>query len=219
MAKKFYVVWVGRHPGVYDDWNDAKEQIENYPGARYKGFTSSVEATQAYRSGLNQDGEKKELGALLMGASVPLPKDGAPDYMTIPEIDLTAWAVDASCMGNPGIMEYRCVELMTGREVFRVGPFRDATNNIGEFLAIVHALALMAKTGEQHTIYSDSMTGMSWVKNRRIKTTLKETPLNKHLFEVMGRALIWVRTHTWNTRILKWDTDRWGEIPADFGRK
>lgn len=218
-GKKYYVVWVGRIPGVYDDWSDAEEQIRNFPGARYKGFSSSAEATIAFRNGADLKEDRISLGEMLMKASAPLPRAGAPDYMTNPEIDLNGWAVDASCQGNPGIMEYRGVELMTGREVFRVGPFRDATNNIGEFLAIVHALSLMAKMGEQHTIYSDSLTGMSWVRNRRIKTTLQQTNANRKLFELMGRALIWIRTHDWTTPILKWQTELWGEIPADFGRK
>lgn len=230
-GKKFYVVWVGRNPGVYDDWSDAEEQIRDFPGARYKGFSTSAEATIAFRKGSDTKSERLSLGEMLMKAGsahnrgkaneggVPLPRAGAPDYMTIPEIDLDGWAVDASCQGNPGIMEYRGVELMTGKEVFRVGPFKDATNNIGEFLAIVHALALMAKTGERHTIYSDSKTGMSWVKNRRIKTTLQQTSANARVFELMGRALVWLRTHDWNVPILKWQTEIWGEIPADFGRK
>ena len=145
-GKKYYVVFAGRNPGVYDDWSDAREQIEGFDGARYKGYGSAAEAAEAYRkaSGKN-DGD---LGRFLAGASRrALPKPGQPDYFTNPEVDLDAWAVDASCLGNPGRMEYQGVELMTGRTLFRIGPFDDATNNIGEFLAIVHAMALMAKEG------------------------------------------------------------------------
>ena len=221
--KNFYVVWVGREPGIYDNWVDCQEQIDGYPGARYKGFATSAEAAEAYRSGLIAD-ETRELGAMLAGASThtaPAVKTpaAAPRYKSIAEIDQDGWAVDASCLGNPGVMEYRCVDLRTGREVFRVGPLRQATNNIGEFLAIVHALALMEKTGERHTVYSDSRTGMSWVRRREIKTQLQRTPENQQLFEMMGRALIWIRTHSWNVKVLKWQTELWGEIPADFGRK
>lgn len=216
---KYYVVWKGRHPGVYDNWDDAREQVEGFEGARYKGFATPQEATAAFRDH-GQKSEKGELGSLLTGASRHnLPKAGQPDYFSFPEIDLNGWAVDAACMGNPGIMEYRGVELMTGRELFCVGPFRQGTNNIGEFLAIVHALALMAKTGEWHTIYSDSATALSWLRKKQIKTTVKETEENRNLFEIMGRALIWIRTHTWPVKVLKWQTEEWGEVPADFGRK
>lgn len=217
--KKFYVVWKGRRTGIFTDWADAREAVEGFEGARYKGFTSSEEATRAWR-GESLRADRDDLAALVSAASGrTLPKAGQPDYMTIPEIDLRGWAVDASCMGNPGIMEYQCVELMSGRVLFRIGPFKDATNNIGEFLAIVHALALMDKQDEWHTLYSDSMTAMSWIRNRAVKTKLKETPDNRKVFELLARALVWIRTHTWKCRVLKWQTDLWGEIPADFGRK
>lgn len=219
-GRKFYVVWVGRHPGVYDVWEDAREQIENFPGAKYKSFGNAAEAVKAFRS--FENGDMEALGALLAGSSSKRKASKAAkeiDYFSFPEIDLTGWAVDASCMGNPGVMEYRGVELMSGKEIFRVGPFQDATNNIGEFLAIVHALALMYNKGEWHTIYSDSVSGMAWVRRRQIKTTLRPTPRNEKVFELMARALAWLNTHACNTRILKWQTELWGEIPADFGRK
>lgn len=223
MKNKFYVVWEGRHPGVYDTWDDAAEQVENFPGAKYKGFSSQEEAVVAYRKYLGS--EEISLGELLTGSRSRRDSDpastasGKVDFQRFPEIDPDGWAVDASCMGNPGIMEYRGVELKTGRELFRVGPFRDATNNIGEFLAIVHALALMFRNGEWHTIYSDSVSGMAWVRNRRVKTTLQQTAANAKVFELIARALAWLNVHHYEARIVKWQTDLWGEIPADFGRK
>ena len=63
-----------------------------------------------------------------------------------PDVLANAWAVDAACSGNPGPMEYQCIDLATGAQVFHFGPIH-GTNNIGEFLAIVHALALMEKQG------------------------------------------------------------------------
>lgn len=219
MAKKFYVVWKGRRTGIFDNWDDALESVKDFPGAVYKGFNSSAEAANAFRK-YSHTSDSNDLANILIGASsTRLPKAGQPDYMTIPEIDLNGWAVDASCMGNPGVMEYQGVELMTGRVLFRIGPFKDATNNIGEFLAIVHALALMEREGEWHTIYSDSVTAMSWIRNRQVKTKLKPTDANRKVFELLGRGLMWIRTHSWPCRILKWQTELWGETPADFGRK
>lgn len=216
MTRKFYVVWEGRHPGIYEDWADAQEQIEGYPGAKYKGFTNQEAAIAAFRSYL--DGSDVPLGEILVEASaVSTPSDCS--YRDFPEIDLDGWAVDASCMGNPGVMEYRGVDLRTGAEIFRVGPFQDATNNIGEFLAIVHALAMQFNSGRWHTIYSDSVSGMAWVRNKRINTTLRRTDKNTQVFELMARALGWLTSHHYDARILKWQTERWGEIPADFGRK
>ena len=215
MARKFYVVFEGRHPGVYEDWDDALDQVKEFPGAKYKGFASQQEAVDAFRR-YSEQGDVP-LGDVLMESSRKTA--GKVDYVLIPEIDLTGWAVDASCLGNPGVMEYRGVELATGAEIFRVGPFQDATNNIGEFLAIVHALALQYQKGVSHPIYSDSRTGMAWVRNKRINTKLAPTARNARVFELMRRALEWLHTHSYSTPIRKWETDEWGEIPADFNRK
>lgn len=218
MKQKFYVVWVGREPGVYDNWSDCEEQIVNFPGAKYKSFASSSEAAKAFRG--SDDTNPADLGSFLISAAGH--RTATPDMSAIlsnPDIDKDAWAVDASCQGNPGIMEYRGVEIATGRELFKVGPFQQGTNNIGEFLAIVHALAEMYRRNEWHNIYSDSMTAMSWIRNRQVKTQLKQTDRNARLFELMGRGLAWIRTHSWPVKIMKWQTELWGEIPADFGRK
>ncbi|MDE5807580.1 MAG: ribonuclease H family protein [Muribaculaceae bacterium] len=220
-SKRFYVVWKGREPGVYDDFNDAMAQVDDYPGALFKSYASSAEAAEAFRKGERRQ-ERAELSNLLVGAGERnIPKAGQPDYFQFQEIDLNGWAVDASCLGNPGKMEYRGVELMTGRELFRVGPFENSTNNIGEFLAIVHALAMQKKMGENHTIYSDSRTGMAWVRNRKVKTQLTRSPRNEDSFRMMERALSWLNNNPASgyPKILKWETERWGEVPADFGRK
>lgn len=129
-----------------------------------------------------------------------------------------AWCVDASCSGNPGPMEYQCVHLPSRQRVFHFGPI-PGTNNIGEFLAIVHALALQRQRGICVTIYSDSMTAQTWVKNRKAKTTLKRTPRTAQALDLLARAEKWIQTYGVNVPIQKWNTEEWGEIPADFGRK
>lgn len=128
-------------------------------------------------------------------------------------------SVDASCLGNPGVMEYRGVDTGSGREIFRIGPFWEATNNIGEFLALVHGLALLQKEQSSVPIYSDSVTALAWVRKKQCKTTLYRCEANRPLFELIERAEKWLRHHTYTTLVLKWDTVHWGEIPADFGRK
>lgn len=129
-----------------------------------------------------------------------------------------ALCVDAACSGNPGPMEYRGVHLPSGKEVFRFGPIQ-GTNNIGEFLAIVHGLALMEQKGIRMPIYSDSVSGQAWVRNKKAKTTLARTPETEKALDLVERAENWLRTHQVNVPIMKWDTENWGEIPADFGRK
>lgn len=148
-----------------------------------------------------------------------------PDYrndtvLPLPlEVQANAWAVDAACSGNPGPMEYQAVDLATGAQVFHFGPMH-GTNNIGEFLAIVHALALMDKQGiKDKTIYSDSYNAILWVRNKKCKTKLQRTPETEPLYQIIQRAENWLRTHNVTIPIVKWETQKWGEVPADFGRK
>ena len=136
-----------------------------------------------------------------------------------PEVKSNAWAVDAACSGNPGPMEYRAIDLQTGSQVFHFGPLH-GTNNIGEFLAIVHALALMDKLGiTDKVIYSDSYNAILWVNKKQCKTKLERNEQTEKLFEIIARAETWLRTHAIKPPIIKWETAKWGEVPADFGRK
>ncbi len=214
MAKqrKFYVVWVGWNPGIYDSWEECKAQVENFPGAKFKAFADQDSATAAYR-GNSSD----HIGLLRSIASYAMAET---KYAAFPEIILESIAVDAACSKNPGPMEYRGVNVRTGKEVFHIGPLEDGTNNVGEYLAIVHALALLDKRGDPLTsIYSDSKTALSWIKLGKHRSSLRPTPRNARIFEMLRRADAWLAAHAIKNRILKWDTDRWGEIPADFGRK
>ena len=135
-----------------------------------------------------------------------------------PAVSASAWAVDAACSGNPGRMEYQGIDLATGQRVFHFGPMH-GTNNIGEFLAIVHALALMEKQGLNKTIYSDSYNAIVWVQKAHCKTTLERNAQTEQLYQIIARAELWLRTHAFRVPIIKWETSVWGEIPADFGRK
>ena len=136
-----------------------------------------------------------------------------------PDVNANAWAVDAACSGNPGPMEYRAIDLATGEEVFHFGPIF-GTNNIGEFLAVVHALALMKQNGiTDKAIYTDSNNALAWLKKRHCKTTLPRDEQTQRLFSVIERAEKWLRCNSSTVEIMKWDTKKWGEIPADFGRK
>ena len=148
------------------------------------------------------------------------PSDRNDTVLPLPlEVKAEAWAVDAGCSGNPGPMEYQAVDLQTGAQVFHYGPVH-GTNNIGEFLAIVHALALMEQRGiHNKVVYSDSYNAILWVKKKQCKTKLVRNEQTENLFKMIARAENWLRTHTISTPVIKWETAKWGEIPADFGRK
>lgn len=211
MAKKskFYVVWKGKRPGVYTTWSDCKAAISGYKGAQYKSFATFDMAKKAYNSDYESYKGKKSSTARL--TTEQLQKIGKPNYHSI--------SVDAASSGNPGIMEYQGVDTKTGKVLFKQGPFQQGTNNIGEFLAIVHGLAFLKQQKSDRIIYTDSRTAMSWVRKKTCNTKLVETPKNKDLFDLVRRALDWLDKNTYNTTIVKWETKAWGEIPADFGRK
>ena len=213
--KKYYVVWQGTEPGVYDNWPDAQLRVKGFAGARFKSFGSLDEARMAFKDGPPQTGspgtssERKSAGRTSQNAS-RLPA----------EVRLPAWSVDAACSGVPGPMEYRAVDLSSGKALFHQGPYPDGTNNIGEFLALVHALALLRKAGDATTmVYTDSRTALAWLRQGQAKTTLKRSAANQPLFQLLYRAEQWLKENKGPYPVRKWETDKWGEIPADFGRK
>lgn len=211
--QKWYVVWVGTEPGICETWTECQLRTKGYPGARYKSFNTREEAILAYREGPTNEA-REVLRAIAHARTTQV------NYFDIPEIYPNSIAVDAACSRNPGRMEYRGVRIHTGEEMFHIGPFEDATNNIGEFLAIAHGLAMLNRDGEPHTaVYSDSISGMAWVRNKKCRTTVPRTGRNAKLFDLIARAEHWLQTHTYSNFIIKWKTDEWGEIPADFGRK
>lgn len=212
MNRKFYVVWKGFSPGIYDSWEECKLQVTGFPGAEYKSFDSQEAATKAYR------GDYKEQIQLLR--SIAMNRRETVNYEAIPDIVKDSIAVDGACSGNPGPMEYRGVDVMTGAEIFHVGPLADGTNNVAEYLALIHVLAFLKKTNNTETVvYSDSRTALSWLRNRGHKSKLARTKNNDKIFDMLARADKWIQSNVSYNRVIKWDTEKWGEIPADFDRK
>lgn len=205
---QFYVVWQGREPGVYDCWSACEKQVKGV-SAKYKGFATLSEAEKAFAEGWES----------YLYSNKSVPSSPVRQSKTVSQPLLPALAVDAACSGNPGVLELRGVIADTGSEVFHRGPYRCGTNNIGEFLAIVLGLAYLKAYGLPWVLYSDSKTALSWVRQKQCKTKLVWTSENQELLSAVRSAEKWLHENSWTTDIRKWDTDAWGEIPADFGRK
>ena len=206
--QKYYTVWKGHKTGVFETWSECQLQIKNFQGAQYKSFATKATAVKAFE-GLYEDYIEKNK------AKKGIPKRG--DQIEAP--NLNSISVDAASSGNPGVMEYRGVDTQTKALLFHKGPFQKATNNIGEFLALVHGLALLKNQESQVMLYTDSVTAMSWVRKKKCNTKLKRTKENQAVFVLIDRAEQWLQNNTFTTKVVKWDTKSWGEIPADFGRK
>lgn len=205
--QKFYTVWEGRKKGVYDSWDDCKKQVDGVAGAKYKAFESKSEAEKALGENYWKHTQKSEQKQLKISKSA------------FPPPNVESVVVDAAWNSVKKDMEYQGFYLKTKQLLFHKGPFPQATNNIGEFLAIVHALAHLKKHNSSLPIYSDSRTAISWVKNKKANTKLEESAGNEEVFDLLERAVKWLQENTYPNKILKWETDYWGENPADFGRK
>ena len=213
MAKnRFYVVWSGRNPGIYSDWESCQNEIMGCKGAKFKGFPDRLSAETAFKQGTEAYWGKDVAPVIDLSRAAVQPVS-------------LAIAVDAACSGNPGKMEYQGVfvdfstQPATRKDLFKSPVFPNATNNIGEFLALVHALALQKKNGWKYPIYSDSVNAQIWIRQKKCKTKLQPNAKNEHLFELIARAEKWLNENAIEVPILKWKTEIWGEIPADYGRK
>lgn len=206
---KFYVVWEGVEPGIYSDWKTCQRQIEGFPFAKYKSFESREAAEIAF-----EDDPKNYIGKELKKEALSAEEKARYGIPILHSI-----SVDGAWNTKTGRCEYQGRETSTGALLFHKGPFEDGTNNVMEFLAIVHALALCKQQGWNFPIYSDSRNAINWVKQKRLGTKLQQSGKNQILFDLMSRALEWLKNNTYPNPILKWETKAWGENPADFGRK
>lgn len=207
--KKYYVVWEGRETGIFESWAACEKAIRGFEGAKYKSFQTREMAEKAFAGNMYKYWGKTVHETRLSPEA--LKALGQPVENSI--------SVDAACNGKTGEMEYQGVYTGVKQRLFHQGPFQGGTNNIGEFLAIVHALAWCKKHRVDLPIYTDSHTAMVWVRNKKARTKAAQTPENRELFDLIERAENWLKNNSWKNPVLKWETEAWGEIPADFGRK
>jgi ribonuclease HI len=209
MAKKikYYTVWKGRVPGIYHSWEECKAQVDKFEGAIYKSFSTEEEAKREY---LNKSEIVK---------STKLNEAPQAEFISQEEPLHDTICVDGAWNTKTNAMEYQGVLYPSRHKIFHSGPYESGTNNIAEFLAIVHALTYCQKHPEIKIIYSDSQTAITWVKNKRAKTKIADISMNTKIISIVHRGETWLENNAFTTKILKWKTNVWGENPADFGRK
>jgi ribonuclease HI len=217
---KYYVVWVGKQPGVYTTWAECQAQTNGYPQAKFKSFETESEAKAAYEKGWKKTFAAASAAASSGGsAKGRTSRSGSTDAELPSEVDMDSISVDVGCSGNPGIVEYKGVYTKTGEVIFSHDPIPKGTNNMGEFLAVVHALAYLKKSGSSMTVYSDSMTALSWVRKKEVASNLVRDASTEQIWTLVDRALLWLKSNSYPNKVLKWNTKAWGEIKADYGRK
>lgn len=163
MAKKYYVVWAGREPGIFTDWASCKRSIDKFAGAKYKSFPNKSEAEAAFSSGaVSKSATAKSSGAK-KSSSKSAVAFGVSDY------DVVIYC-DGGCDPNPG-------RAGSGSAVYKNGKLSslwyglynaNGTNNTAELNAL-HQSLIMAETaalkGASVGILCDSMYSINCVSN------------------------------------------------------
>ena len=204
--KKYYVVRKWKKIWIFNSRNECKESVNGFPDAKYKWFSSKEDAETALKEWWEKyyEVKKNTKKAEIKNEDIPFFAESI--------------AVDAACSGNPGEMEYRWIDLQTWDEVFHE-KFKIWTNNIWEFLAIVHWLSYL--WDDNRVIYSDSRIAISRVNQWKCKTQIiaNESSDFWKTFDAIERAEQRLKKNWIKHKILKWNTENRWEIPADFGRK
>ena len=189
--KKRYVVRNWKNTGIFEDWTSVQPLVFWFSWAKYKSFSNKLEAEEAFQKGADEYYQPKK-------------KWNEKDLPFVKK----SIAVDAACSSATGIMEYKGIDFS----------FPEGTNNIGEFLAIVHGLSwLKSEKKDDYSLYSDSRNAIGRVREKKCKTNY--SPKDQKLMEIIKRAENRLNTNTYTTEILKRDTENRWEIPADFWRK
>ncbi|GAF15486.1 ribonuclease HI-related protein 3 [Bacillus sp. JCM 19046] len=209
MAKqKYYVVWKGRKTGIFLSWSECEAQVKGFAGARFKSFPTLAEAESALNGGTKRTISSSSTKSFKQKKATPA--------------DPVIWesiSVDVGSHGNPGRVEYKGVDTKSGEVIFEKEPIAMGTNNMGEFLAIVHGLAYLKNEQSSKPVYSDSKTAIGWVKKKKANSTLKRTAETEEIWTLVERAEQWLKDNPNHNPIYKWDTATYGEIKADYGRK
>ncbi|WP_168120215.1 ribonuclease H family protein [Paenibacillus sp. HB172176] len=231
---KYYVVWVGKKTGVFPTWAECQAQVNGEKDAKFKSYETKALAEAAFKDGWRKHWGAGKSNSASSGAgassnsgkarkSPGTGKASSPKQTILAldesSIDYDSISVDVGTRGNPGPVEYKGVDTQTGDILFYVGPIPNGTNNLGEFIAVVHALDYLKKQGSTKTIYSDSKTALAWLRNKKVASSLKRDASTARIWELTDNALKWLQTNSYKNKVLKWNTEEWGEIRADFGRK
>ena len=88
-------------------------------------------------------------------------------------------ATDGAHSAKERLTRFRAVDLSSGKELFSKA-IGNWTNNIGEFLGIVEAVRYVMEHPESpRTIYSDSITAITWYRNKQTASSRRCPALQK----------------------------------------
>ncbi|KAJ2996394.1 Ribonuclease H1 [Globomyces sp. JEL0801] len=184
VSKKFYAVKKGRKVGVFNNWNDCKEQTDGFSGAVYKSFTSFEEAstfatggisTKKYRKFISKQSKStpkeisgnstKKYGQFISNST---PKETSSQGMLKElekmklhngDVNVVEVYTDGSCVGNGKRGAKAGLGVWFGPNDSRnlSEPLNDPnpTNNRAEMKAVIRALEITSED-RKVIIHSDS---------------------------------------------------------------
>lgn len=163
MKKKYYAVKKGLTPGIYTDWDSCKIQVNGFPGAEYKGFTTEAEAISYMGDGWI--GDLQERTDIQSFSTDPADVSYDPDIPS-PDPGCAIAYVDGSFMESAGKVSYGIVMFITRddgtRDELQLGKaftnpeLLEMRNVSGEIIGAAEAMKRARQMGlKEITIYHD----------------------------------------------------------------
>lgn len=198
LSNKIYLVEVT--PGEYKEFHSwpacqAFVKGKNVPFGSGVTRDEALEKVARSRAYIDKNGSKTTKAAAPVGAP---PREGI--------------CSDAGTHGNPGPCEYQVCDLKG--KVLEHKKLGVHTNNYAE-LAGIGAMLQYAAINGITKCWTDSQIAIGWIASGRLGPTVHER-------DVILRMVTEIQTilrKNPKLELLKWHTKKWGEIPADFGRK
>jgi len=212
---KYYVVRNGKKKWIFDSWDETKVIVEWFQNAKYKSFDDYDIAKKSFDMWYD----------VFFGQRDKKVKKDKKEIIKNKKILTPSICVDASCMGNPGNLQYQIVDTGNLCNIYKSPIFEHWTQNIWEYMAIVHWMMILSENDfykKYKIIYSDSNTAISWIVNKKPKTSLIRDIYNiklKNQFEKTNKWLLENTEKIKNIQVIKRETKYRWEILADFGRK
>ena len=169
MAGKYYVVKVGKEPGIYQSWDKCKAMVHGYPGAVYKSFKTLTEAEAFLGNAAEATASKRDAKASIKSKSDTEAVDKVPDIYAFVD---GSYNVATKVYGYGGfLIHHGAKEVLQGSgEEEEMASMR---NVAGEVLGSMAAIERAVELGlPEITIYYDYMgiemwADGSWKRNKK----------------------------------------------------
>lgn len=113
-------------------------------------------------------------------------------------------------------MEYKAFNEETQKWIFQKKYTGYCTQNISDFISIVHALHYCNENSLDSPIYNNNKIAINWANNKKTNTQLFKNNENKEIFQLYENALVWLKQNECSNQILFWNKKEMGNIEKPF---